>query len=88
VVTVPHFKEVVIMAFTCEYCGAKSNEIKGGGEISPNGRRVILTAQSPADLARELYKSETCTVEIPELELELAAGTIGSTFTIVEGLVT
>lgn len=34
VVSVPHFKEVVIMAFTCDYCGAKSNDVKGGGEIS------------------------------------------------------
>lgn len=41
-----------------------------------------------SDLSRELYKSETCGVEIPEIEIELAAGTLGSTFTIVEGLIT
>lgn len=43
VINVPHFKEVVIMAFTCEYCGAKSNDVKGGGEVSQRGRRVFLT---------------------------------------------
>lgn len=76
------------MAFTCEYCGAKSNDVKGGGEISDKGRRVFLRVQSPEDLQRELYKSESTTVEIPEIEIELAAGTLGSTFTIVEGLLT
>lgn len=29
VVDVPYFKEVVIMASTCDNCGYKSNEVKG-----------------------------------------------------------
>jgi zinc finger protein len=42
VVNVPHFKEVVIMAFRCDFCGAKSNEVKGGGQVSPGGLEVTL----------------------------------------------
>lgn len=30
-VTIPYFKELIIMAFSCENCGAKSREVKTGG---------------------------------------------------------
>ena len=30
---IPHFKEVVIMATTCDSCGHKSNEVKSGGKL-------------------------------------------------------
>lgn len=30
-VTIPYFKELIIMAFVCEKCGAKSREVKTGG---------------------------------------------------------
>lgn len=30
---IPHFKEVVIMATTCDVCGDKSSEVKSGGTI-------------------------------------------------------
>ena len=34
---IPHFKEVVIMATDCIWCGYKDSEVKPGGAISPNG---------------------------------------------------
>jgi zinc finger protein len=46
IVNVPHFKEVVIMAFACEFCGAKSNEVKGGGAISERGLEIRLTVST------------------------------------------
>ncbi|XP_070621866.1 zinc finger protein ZPR1 isoform X6 [Erythrolamprus reginae] len=55
-VQIPHFKEVVIMATTCDACGHRTNE------------------------------SETCMVEIPELEFELGMGALGGKFTTLEGL--
>jgi len=40
VTNIPHFKETIVMAFQCDYCGAKSNEVKGGGSVSPLARRI------------------------------------------------
>lgn len=86
VTTIPHFKEVVIMAFVCANCGYKSTEVKPGGGVEPRGTRTTLTVTRRADLSRDVLKSEAATVEVPELELELAAGTLGGRFTTVEGL--
>uniref|UniRef100_A0A023GFS1 Putative duplicated domain in the epidermal growth factor n=1 Tax=Amblyomma triste TaxID=251400 RepID=A0A023GFS1_AMBTT len=83
---VPHFKEVVIMATTCDRCGHRTNEVKSGAGIEPQGVRLELRVREPADLARDVLKSETCTVQVPELELEAGAGLLSGRFTTVEGL--
>lgn len=83
---VPHFKEVVIMATTCDRCGHRTNEVKSGAGIEPHGVRLELRVHEPADLARDVLKSETCTVQVPELELEAGAGLLSGRFTTVEGL--
>ncbi|XP_037518365.1 zinc finger protein ZPR1 [Rhipicephalus sanguineus] len=83
---VPHFKEVVIMATTCDRCGHRTNEVKSGAGIEAQGVRIELRVLEPADLARDLLKSETCTVHVPELELEAGAGLLSGRFTTVEGL--
>ena len=33
-VTIPHFKEILIMSFNCEFCGFKDTEVKATGEIT------------------------------------------------------
>ncbi|KAI8340256.1 ZPR1 zinc-finger domain-containing protein [Chlamydoabsidia padenii] len=86
VLDIPHFKEVVIMATNCEHCGYKSNEVKAGGAISPKGKRITLKITDAEDLSRDILKSETCGVSIPEINLELTPGTLGGRFTTVEGL--
>ena len=53
---IPHFKEVVIMATVCEYCGHKTNEVKSGGGIEPKGKRIILQITDPSDLTRDILK--------------------------------
>ena len=83
---IPHFKEVVIMAFTCDRCGYRSNEVHPGGAYTDHGTTVTLHARTPADLSRSLLKSDTCTMRFPELDLELGPGTLGSRFTTVEGM--
>ncbi|CCW65712.1 unnamed protein product [Phytomonas sp. EM1] len=82
---IPYFKETVIMAFKCDYCGYKSNEIKSGGKISEKGLRLTLHVESEEDLKRDVLKSETATLTIPEVDLELAPGTLGGFFSSVEG---
>jgi len=88
VVNIPHFKDVIIMSTVCHKCGYRSNEVKTGGAIPEKGRRTILKVDEPEDLARDILKSETCGLSIPELHLELNPGTLGGRFTTIEGLLT
>jgi zinc finger protein len=83
---IPHFKEVIIMSLFCELCGFKSNEIKGGGAIPKYGTKIILSVNAMDDLAREVLKSDTAGLAIPELELELDEGGLDGVYTTVEGL--
>lgn len=84
---IPHFKETLVMAFSCDYCGAKSNEVKGGGGISEKARRITLNMNNETDLSRFVIKSDSASVEIPEIGLELTHGTMGPLVTTVEGLI-
>ncbi|NWU90730.1 ZPR1 protein, partial [Upupa epops] len=85
-VQIPHFKEVIIMATNCDSCGHRTNEVKSGGAIEPQGTRITLAITDPLDMMRDILKSETCSVEIPELEFELGMGALGGKFTTLEGL--
>ncbi|KAG0268841.1 nucleolar zinc-finger protein [Linnemannia exigua] len=86
ILDIPHFKEVIIMSTTCDECGYKSNEVKAGGPVSEFGKRIILKIEDLEDMSRDILKSETCGLSIPEIDLELNSGTLGGRFTTVEGL--
>lgn len=88
VINIPHFKEIIIMSYNCDKCGYKSNEIKAGsnGLISDFGTKLILTVQNENDLTRDVIKSDTAGIEIPELELILEEGGMGGLYTTVQGL--
>jgi ZPR1 zinc finger protein len=91
VTDVPHFKEIILMSFSCEDCGYKNVEVKGGGAVPPTGtvHELCYTpgkAHSEADMTRDVIKGDTAAVELPELEVELAPGTLGGMYTTVEGL--
>lgn len=73
------------MSFQCPHCGIRSSEVKSGGEITPMGKLIKVHCKSVNDLKRDLFKSETAALEIPELELELSYGTLGGVYTTVEG---
>ncbi|CAL9733473.1 zinc finger chaperone Zpr1p [Monosporozyma servazzii] len=85
-VNIPHFKEVIIMSTVCDHCGYKSNEVKTGGAIPEKGRRITLYCDDPIDLSRDILKSETCSLKVPELNLDIQEGTLGGRFTTLEGL--
>jgi len=74
------------MSLLCENCGYKSNEIKGGGAIPSHGSKIILSVANLEDLKREILKSDTAGVQIPEIKLELDEGGLGGFYTTVEGL--
>ena len=71
VATIPFFKEIIIMAFSCEQCGHKSTEIKHGGGMSDKGTKITFAVTNAKDLNRDIFKSDTCSFYIPELDLEL-----------------
>lgn len=85
-VRIPHFKEVVIMATTCDHCGYRTNEVKTGGEVPEKGRVITLKVEKPEDMSRDILKSETCELSCPDINLLVQPGTLGGRFTTVEGL--
>lgn len=84
-VEIPHFKEVILMATNCESCGHRTNEIKSSAGIEEKGVEIKHKIKNDADLKLEAVKSDTCTIKIPELELEVISASAGK-YTTVEGL--
>ena len=87
-VNIPHFKEVVLMNTNCDECGYQTRDVKTGGKVSAKGKRIWLEVKSTKDLSRDILKSQSCLLRIPEFELSVEPGTMGGRFTTVEGLLT
>ncbi|RXK34925.1 zinc finger protein [Tremella mesenterica] len=85
-VNIPYFQNIIIMATNCPACGYRDNEVKSGQAISDKGKRITLQVSDEDDLSRDLLKSDTAGLEIPEIELVLQPGTLGGRFTTLEGL--
>jgi zinc finger protein len=87
VTDVPHFKEIIVMSFLCEECGFKSVEVKGGGAVPDHGTVHTLSVEPgefhALDMKRDVIKSDTAMLEIPELELEMSHGSLGGLYTTV-----
>ncbi|PAV19707.1 zinc-finger ZPR1 [Pyrrhoderma noxium] len=85
-VSIPYFKDILIMSTNCDRCGYRDNEVKSGSAISEKGKRITLKVEDQEDLSRDVLKSESCGMRIPEIELALNPGTLGGRFTTLEGL--
>ena len=86
-VSIPFFKNILLMANVCDHCGFRDSEVKSAGGISEKGQKITLTmTESEMDLNRDILKSETARIEIPSLELVLTSGALGGRFTTIEGL--
>lgn len=86
--TIPYFKELIITCFKCDKCGFKTADVKGGGGFSEKATKIIFRKEKPEDLTRDVFKSETAKIIIPELEFETDTGSMGGMFTTVEGVLT
>ncbi|RUS25227.1 ZPR1 zinc-finger domain-containing protein [Jimgerdemannia flammicorona] len=90
---IPHFREVIVMAFECPSCGTRNNEIQSAGIIQDKGQVVTCRVDNKEDLNRQLVKSESCSVRFQELDLEIPASTTSQTskksglLSTIEGLV-
>lgn len=82
---IPHFKEILIMATNCDVCGHKTNEIKSAAGFEETGVRITLEVKEEADLKKEVVRSDTCDITIPELALHLSSTGSGR-YTTVQGL--
>ena len=87
-VKIPFFKQVVLSAVSCDFCGYRTSDVKSGGEVSEMGTRIYLDVKSPIDIRRDILKSESCLLKIPACGVEVVPGTMGGRFTTVEGLLT
>lgn len=85
-VKIPFFKEVTLMAVACDACGLRSNEVKAGGGISERGKRLELKIRTKEDLARDVLKSDTARIFIPELDWDIGMGCLSGKFTTIEGI--
>ena len=95
---IPHVDEIILICLECNECGYIDRETKvggGGGDSSAGNSNAktttttTLTIQSPHDLQREVFVSETADISIKELEFESEGGGIvvdGGAYTTVEGL--
>ncbi|OJA10496.1 hypothetical protein AZE42_06409 [Rhizopogon vesiculosus] len=85
-VSIPYFKDTLIMSTNCDNCGYRDNEIKSGSAISEQGKRITLKVEDREDLSRDVLKSDTSGLSIPEIDLVLHPGTLGGRFTTLEGI--
>ncbi|KAF9042000.1 zf-ZPR1-domain-containing protein [Hymenopellis radicata] len=85
-VNIPYFKDVLIMSTSCDRCGYRDNEVKSGGAISDKGKRITLKVEDREDLSRDILKSDTAGLHVPEIDLVLSHGTLGGRFTTLEGI--
>ncbi|KAK2969126.1 hypothetical protein RJ640_017241 [Escallonia rubra] len=83
-----YFQEVIVMASSCDGCGYRNSELKPGGCIPAKGKKVTVRVTNIGDLSRDVIKSDTAGVSIPETDLELGSGILGGQVTTIEGLIT
>ncbi|MQM09398.1 hypothetical protein Taro_042263 [Colocasia esculenta] len=63
---IPHFREIVLMAFECPHCNERNNEVQFAGAIQPRGCRYTLTVPSgdAKVLNRQVVKSESASIKV------------------------
>ena len=92
--SIPYFRDVIIMSFSCPHCHATSNEIQPASEIQLRGRRFILrtdhthTAHTRMDLNRQIIRSETARIRIDEIDFEVEPTGRRGEINTVEGVLT
>lgn len=88
-INIPHFQQVILMCMVCPECGYRSNDIQGNnGAISEYGTRLTLNVTDMDDLSRDVLKSNTAAIRIPEIDLEIEGGSLGGLYSTVEGILT
>ncbi|KAF1981212.1 zinc finger protein-like protein zpr1 [Aulographum hederae CBS 113979] len=71
---IPFFRQIIISSFYCEHCGFKNSEVQPAGEIQQRGVKYTFKLDNAGDLARQVVKSDTCSLRIEEIDLEIPPG--------------
>lgn len=69
--SIPFFREIIIMAVACNECHYRNSEVKFGGELQEQGQRIFLQVNQESDLSRQIVKSDSASLSIPELDFEI-----------------
>lgn len=56
VTEIPHFKQIIIMATSCEACDHKTNEVKSGSGIEEKGTRITVRIKDSEQLKYDVVK--------------------------------
>ncbi|XP_059451140.1 uncharacterized protein LOC132181934 [Corylus avellana] len=85
---IPHFRKILLSAFECPHCGERNNEVQFAGEIQARGCCYHLQVPSgdPKMLDRQVVKSESATIKIPELDFEIPPEAQRGSLSTVEGI--
>jgi zinc finger protein len=83
---VPGFREIVIATLTCADCGFRNSEVTFGGTIQARGTHIEFTLLSPEDLNRQVLKSDSATLILPTLGLEVPPQAQRGTLSTIEGM--
>lgn len=62
------------MATVCDYCGHKTNEVKSGGGIESQGKKITLRLTEISDLSRDVLKVRVNTDHKPAYMSSLGNG--------------
>ncbi len=85
---IPFFKELIIASFVCQDCNHTNNEVTFGGEIQVTGIEYNLNVCYLSDLNRQVIKSDSCSIYIPELDFEIPPLTQKGEISTIEGFLT
>lgn len=89
---IPYFRNVIIMSFECSHCHYKNNEIQPANELGEKAVRYELKVDptneeaTKKDLNRQVIKSETAVVQIPEVDFEIPAKNKKGEINTIEGI--
>ncbi|KAJ6926285.1 Zinc finger protein ZPR1 [Populus alba x Populus x berolinensis] len=85
---IPHFRKILLSAFECPHCGERNNEVQFAGEIQPRGCCYSLDIPSGDQkiLNRQVVKSESATIKIPELDFEIPPEAQRGSLSTIEGI--
>ncbi|KAK9138723.1 hypothetical protein Sjap_009317 [Stephania japonica] len=81
-------ENIVLMAFECPHCNERNNEVQFAGELQPRGCCYTLkvSAGDQEMLNRQVVKSESASIKIPELDFEIPPEAQRGTLSTVEGI--
>ncbi|XP_024973720.1 zinc finger protein ZPR1-like isoform X3 [Cynara cardunculus var. scolymus] len=85
---IPHFRKILLSAFECPHCDERNNEVQFAGEIQPRGScyRLEFSSGDQKMLNRQVVKSETATIKIPQLDFEIPPESQRGSLSTVEGI--